>query len=60
VGVMAWLNIVAILLLQKPALMALKDYQKQRKLGLDPYFDAAASGIKNAEEWNVRTDRPVQ
>jgi AGCS family alanine or glycine:cation symporter len=60
VGVMAWLNIAAILLLQKPALKALKDYQKQRKLGLDPHFDAAALGIKNAEEWNVRTDRSVQ
>jgi AGCS family alanine or glycine:cation symporter len=58
VGVMAWLNIVAILLLQKPALLALKDYQKQRKLGLDPHFDAAVSGIKNAEEWTVPADRP--
>jgi AGCS family alanine or glycine:cation symporter len=56
VGVMAWLNIVAILLLQKPALVALKDYQKQRKQGLDPNFDAAACGIKNAEGWNVSAE----
>jgi len=27
VGLMAWLNIVAILILQKPALLALKDYE---------------------------------
>jgi AGCS family alanine or glycine:cation symporter len=56
VGVMAWLNIVAILLLQKPALVALKDYQKQRKQGLDPHFNATACGIKNAEGWNVSAE----
>jgi AGCS family alanine or glycine:cation symporter len=60
VGVMAWLNIVAILLLQKPALKALKDYEKQRKQGLDPRFNAVACGIKDAEEWNVPTDLPIQ
>ncbi len=51
VGVMAWLNIVAILLLQKPAMRALKDYQTQRKAGLDPVFNAEKLGIKNTEEW---------
>ncbi|KAA9331229.1 alanine/glycine:cation symporter family protein [Adhaeribacter soli] len=60
VGVMAWLNIIAIFLLQKPALQALKDYQRQRKLGLDPRFDAAACGIKGAEEWQTPADLPVQ
>jgi alanine or glycine:cation symporter, AGCS family len=53
VGLMAWLNIIAILLLQKPALKALKDYQRQRKQKLDPHFNATALGIKNAEEWNI-------
>ena len=33
VGLMAWFNIIAILLLQKPALAALKDYEKQKKEG---------------------------
>jgi AGCS family alanine or glycine:cation symporter len=32
---MAWFNIIAILLL-KTALLALKDYEKQRKAGKDP------------------------
>ena len=31
VGIMAWLNIIAIIILQKPALLALKDYDVQRK-----------------------------
>jgi AGCS family alanine or glycine:cation symporter len=53
VGVMAWLNIIAIILLQKPALRALKDYQTQRKAGVDPVFNAKELGIKNAAEWNT-------
>ncbi len=51
VGVMAWLNVIAILLLRKPALKALKDYQEQRKAGKDPVFDAKKLGIKNTDEW---------
>jgi AGCS family alanine or glycine:cation symporter len=48
---MAWLNIVAILILQRPALLALKDYETQLKDGVDPTFDAEAVGIENAEFW---------
>ncbi len=51
VGIMAWLNVIAILLLQKPALKALKDYRQQQKEGKDPVFDATALGIKNADYW---------
>ncbi|WP_299824850.1 alanine/glycine:cation symporter family protein [uncultured Pontibacter sp.] len=51
VGIMAWLNVVAIILLRKPALRALKDYSEQRKAGKDPVFNAKKLGIKNAEEW---------
>ncbi|MBR9858894.1 MAG: alanine:cation symporter family protein [Gammaproteobacteria bacterium] len=51
VGLMAWLNIVAILLLQKPALIALKDYEAQKAQGLDPTFDPIKLGIKNADIW---------
>ncbi|GAB3515443.1 alanine/glycine:cation symporter family protein [Pseudoxanthomonas daejeonensis] len=54
VGLMAWLNIVAILILQKPALLALRDYERQKKLGLDPTFDPEALGIRNAGFWNRR------
>jgi AGCS family alanine or glycine:cation symporter len=51
VGIMAWLNIVAILFLQKPALKALKDYRKQRKEGKNPVFNAEELGIKNTDVW---------
>lgn len=42
VGLMAWLNMIAILLLRKPALDALKDFAKQRKAGKDPDYDFEA------------------
>jgi AGCS family alanine or glycine:cation symporter len=51
VGLMAWLNIIAILIIQKPALVALKDYEAQREAGLEPVFDPDKLGIKNAGLW---------
>jgi len=55
VGLMAWLNIVAILILffmGKPALKALADYERQKKAGVEKYtFDPEALGIKNADFW---------
>ena len=54
VGLMAWLNVIAILILQKPALLALRDYERQKKLGLDPTFDPQALGIRNADFWTRR------
>ena len=54
VGLMAWLNIIAILIIQKPALVALKDYERQKKAGLKPSFDPEALGIRNAAFWVER------
>jgi len=51
VGVMAWLNIVAILLLRRPAFLSLKDYEEQKAQGKDPQFDPVKLGIKNADFW---------
>ena len=55
VGLMAWLNIVAILILffmGKPALKALADYERQKNAGVETYsFDPEALGIKNADFW---------
>ncbi len=50
-GLMVWLNVIAILILAKPALVTLRDYEKQRKAGLDPVFDPVKLGIKNADYW---------
>ncbi|GAA1326857.1 alanine/glycine:cation symporter family protein [Brachybacterium rhamnosum] len=60
VGTMAWLNVVAILILQKPALKAFKDYQRQKKAGKDPQFDPRELGIKNAEFWELRADGRIR
>ncbi|CDF57528.1 alanine/glycine:cation symporter family protein [Thermobrachium celere] len=51
VGLMAWLNIIAIVLLQKPALATLKDYEEQKAKGLDPVFDPEKLGIEKADYW---------
>ncbi|PWH06296.1 sodium:alanine symporter [Brachybacterium endophyticum] len=56
VGAMAWLNILAILVLQVPALKALKDYRRQKREGKDPQFDPRPLQIRNAEFWEERTD----
>ena len=56
VGLMAWLNIIAILILflmGRPALKALKDYEAQKKAGVTEYtFDPDALGIRNADFWS--------
>ena len=54
VGLMAWLNLIAVLILQKPALVALRDYEAQKKQGLDPVFDPLKLGIRNADFWVSR------
>ncbi|WDV48230.1 alanine/glycine:cation symporter family protein [Clostridiaceae bacterium M8S5] len=55
VGLMAWLNIIAIILLAKPGILTLKDYEKQKALGLDPVFDPKKLGIKNADIWSEKS-----
>lgn len=54
VGLMAWLNIVAILLLRNVAFKCLRDYEAQKAEGKDPVFDPVALGIKNADYWVQR------
>ncbi len=60
VGLMAWLNILGILVLQQPAFKALRDYERQKKQGKDPVFDPPiALGIVGATFWETyeRKDR---
>jgi len=58
VGMMAWLNIIGILIIffmAKPAIKALKDYEAQRKAGVETYtFDPKALGIEKADFWEER------
>ena len=55
-GLMVWINVIAILIIMKPALVALKDYEAQKKQGLDPTFNPLKLGIKNAKFWEKRVD----
>ena len=50
-GIMALINITAILLLGNTAFLVLKDYTEQKKAGKDPVFSAEALGIKNTDVW---------
>lgn len=54
VGLMAWLNIIAILALSNIAMKCFKDYERQLKEGKaseDITFDPVSLGIKNADFW---------
>ncbi|MBF4692262.1 alanine/glycine:cation symporter family protein [Fusibacter ferrireducens] len=51
IGIMSWLNLVAIILLTKTGIATLKDYEEQKAKGLDPVFDPSKLGIKNANLW---------
>jgi len=53
VGLMAWLNIIAILLLTKVGLATLKDYEAQRKGGRALCFDPKKLGIRDAGLWDT-------
>jgi len=61
VGLMAWLNILAIIIIffmAKPAITALKDYERQQKEGVKAYtFDPKELGIKNADFWEDRINK---
>ena len=53
IGIMAWLNLIAILLLRKVALKVFDDFEKQYKSGIkDPVFKADKLDIENAELWS--------
>jgi len=61
VGIMAWLNIVGILIIffiSKPAIKALKDYEAQQKAGVKTFtFDPKKLGIEKAEFWEERLNK---
>lgn len=55
IGIMCWINFVALLVLSPKAIKILKDYERQKKLGIDPVFEPADLGLDNAELWNEIT-----
>ena len=59
VGMMAWINIIAILLLSPVAFRALRDYERQQKQGVKPTFHPKDLGIKHADYWE-QYDNPQQ
>lgn len=54
-GLMALVNIIAIVLLSKTAVKVLKDYEEQKKDGKDPVFHPKKLGIQNTRYWNNDT-----
>ena len=51
VGTMAWINLIAILLLSPKALRTLRDYEKAKKEGTEPQFNPKKLDIEGAEFW---------
>lgn len=60
-GLMAIINLIAIALLGKYAFIALRDYEKQRKAGVEnPIFDPSnIPGLENISGWNKDDDEII-
>jgi len=52
---MAWINIIAILLLSRIPFKALKSYEKQKKADREPQFDPDELDNKNADIWKNKS-----
>ena len=53
VGLMAWLNIIAILALGRVGIKVLKDYEEQARAGTSLAFDPVRLGIPNTTCWGA-------
>ncbi len=52
IGIMAWYNVIGILIIGRISIRALKDYDEQLKNGVKhPIFDADKISIKNSHFW---------
>ena len=51
VGAMAWINVVTILILSPKALRTLRDYEMQKKQGVEPVFNPDKLKIGDIEHW---------
>ena len=58
-GAMAWVNVIALIILGGLGIKIFKDYDKQKKAGIaEPEFDAKALGIENVSEcWSAEATK---
>ena len=64
-GLIAWINLVCLALLSPLVYKVYRDYERQRRMGLDPVFDPKALQIEGADFWETihessTTDRAPQ
>lgn len=52
VGIMCWLNLPVLALMAPKSFKILKDYEKQKKMGIDPVFIPKEVGLDNCEIWD--------
>ncbi|WP_077487808.1 alanine/glycine:cation symporter family protein [Sinomonas mesophila] len=50
-GLLAWCNMACLVLLSPVIIKVCRDYDRQRKMGIDPVFDPKALGIRGAVFW---------
>jgi AGCS family alanine or glycine:cation symporter len=56
-GLIAWVNLICLALLFPLVRKIYLDYERQRKLGLDPTFDPKALGIEGADFWEHQKEK---
>jgi AGCS family alanine or glycine:cation symporter len=59
VGSMAWINVIAILLLSPKVFKLLKSFEKQKKQGKEPEFHPDEMNIKGADFWEKKKNDNV-
>ena len=57
-GLIAWVNLISVLLLTPVVRKVVRDYDRQRALGIDPTFDPRELRISGAEWWEDRLHAP--
>lgn len=58
-GLIAWVNLACLVFLFPMVYRICRDYERQRKQGLDPTFDPKALNIEGADFWE-RTEQPAE
>ncbi|SEB65798.1 alanine/glycine:cation symporter family protein [Rhodococcus koreensis] len=58
-GILGWLNMACLLLMSPIVYKICRDYERQRRLGLDPTFDPKALNIHGAVYWEA-SDKPAE